>query len=449
MCLELCMTANGGPFNLTNSICHCVEDQNEVLFEITAESNPPDDSKTPKNEYRFVCERGCGFKTNHKGSFTTHLNKKKPCQPPIPGVEKNAENQYVCPRNCGYKTHIKNDLTRHLNRKKPCEPPIPGVEKNAENQYVCPRNCGYKTSEKSDLTRHLNRKKPCKPQVPDDMKICCKCNVTKLKTEFHTHSMTKDGLYSWCKACVYESRTCEHGNLRDRCPECIDFSKGIPKKLCKICLETQVCGKRIEIGICAGCDTNKAPRIEIKMRHLIKKYVGHEASSIDTTIANDNQMCENMTKHRPDITFADTTVVIVVEIDEDGGHPNRESDCESKKITSQNEAIQKIPMYENIPVITLRFNPDQYNGSKIPSTEEREKRAKEVSARIRELLDCYSDKEPERNGYYRVEYFYYHEKAHKHIEHQKKYSDVCVYPEGIFYSLKLRERAKIHSMISG
>ena len=231
---------------------------------------------------------------------------------------------------------------------------------------------------------------------------------------------------------------CDHGNLRHRCPECIDFTKGISIYLCKICLETQVCGKRIEIGICAGCDTNKAPRIEIEMRDLIKKYVGHEASSIDTTIANDNQLCENMTKHRPDFTFADRTVVIVVEIDENGGHPSYDSECESKKITSQNEAIQNIPMYENIPVITLRVNPDQYNGSKIPSTEERGERAKEVSARIRELLDYYSGKEPEKNGYYRVEYFYYHEKAHQHIEYQKQYSDVCVYPEGICYSVRMR-----------
>ena len=366
----------------------------EALFEITADSNPPNDSKTPKNEYRFVCERGCGYKTNRLFNLTLHLNKKKPCKPPIPGVEK-----------------------------------------NSENQYVCPRNCGYKTNEKWILTRHLNKEKPCKPQVPDDMKICRKCNVTKSKTEFTTDSRAKDGLRSWCKACHNESAKCDHGKQRDRCPECIDYTKGVSIYLCKICLETRLGGKRIEIGICAGCDTNKAPRIEKEMRRLIVKYVGHEASSIDTTIANDNQLCENMSKHRPDITFADKTVVIVVEIDEDGGHchPSYDSECESKKISCQNEAIQKIPMYENIPVITLRVNPDQYNGSKRPSTEELAERAKEVSARIRELLDYYSGKEPERNGYYRVEYFYYHEKAHKHIEYQKKYSDVCVYPEGISY----------------
>ena len=364
---------------------------NEVLCEFIADSNPADDSETPENEYRFVCERGCGYKTNKKSSFTTHLNRKKPC------------NEY---------------------------------------RFVCERGCGYKTNTKSNFTQHLNKKKPCKPQVPDDMKICCKCNVTKSKTEFSPNSNTKDGLHSWCNACLYESRKCDHGKFRNECPECIDYTKGIPKRLCKICLETQLSGKRIEIGICAGCDTNKAPRIEIEMRRLIEKYVGHEASSTDTTIANDDQICENMTKHRPDITFADPTVVIVVEIDEYGGHghPSYESKCESNKITSQNEAIQKIPMYENIPVITLRFNPDQYNGSKIPSTKEREERAKEVSARIRELFDHYSGKEPERNGYYRVEYFYYHEKAHRHIEYQKQYSDVCVYPEGICYSVKLRMR---------
>ena len=333
MCLEFC-----GPFFTPDSICASVEDQNEalfeikddsnttdvpaedqneVLFEITAEPNPTDDSE---NEYRFVCERGCGFKTNHK-----------------------------------------NDFTKHLNKKKPCKPPIHGVEKNSENQYVCPRNCGYKTNHRGSFTNHLNKKKPCKPQVPDDMKICRKCNVTKSKTEFTTNSKTKDGLHSWCKACLHESNKCDHGKQRDQCPECIDFSKGISKKLCKICLETQVCGKRIEIGICAGCDTNKAPTIENEMRDLIEKYVGHEPSSVDTTIANDNQLCENMTKHRPDFTFADRTVVIVVEIDEDGGHvhPSYESKCESKKVTCQNEAIQKIPMYENIPVITLRVNPDQ------------------------------------------------------------------------------------------
>ena len=414
------MISNQALFEITadpNPTDVFIEDQHEALFEIAADSNPTDDSKTPQNEYKFVCERGCGYKTNHKGHFNAHLNKKTPCE-------------YVCPRNCGYKTNRLFNLTLHLNKKKPCEPPIPGVEKHSENQYVCPKNCGYKTNHKGNFDAHLNKKKPCKPQVPDDMKICCKCNVTKSKTEFNKQSKRKDGLYSWCKACTNESLKCEHGNYRDRCPKCIDYSKGIPKRLCKICLETQLCGKRIEIGICAGCDTNKAPRIEIEMRRLIEKYVGHEASSTDTTIANDDQICENMTKHRPDITFADPTVVIVVEIDEDGGHvhPSYESKCESKKITSQNEAIQNIPMYENIPVITLRVNPDQYNGSKRPSKEELAERAKEVSARIREILNYYSGKKPEREGYYRVEYFYYHEKAHKHIEHQRQYSDVCVYP---------------------
>ena len=204
-----------------------VEDQNEALFEITADSNPADDSKTPQNEYKFVCE-GCGYKTNHKGHFD-----------------------------------------KHLNNKKPCEPPIPGVEKNSENEYVCARNCGYKTKRKGHFIIHLNKKNPCKPQVPDDMKICCKCNVTKLKTEFHTDSKTKDGLHYWCKACKNESKKCHHGNFRDRCPECIDFSKGISNALpCKV-PDDNAASLQTNTKRCSKCHKNQ-PKSQYTKQKLSK-----------------------------------------------------------------------------------------------------------------------------------------------------------------------------------
>ena len=182
---------------------------------------------------------------------------------------------------------------------------------------------------------------------------------------------------------------------------------------------------RVKKGLCAKCDPEYVPKTEHIMRDMIAKLVGFEPSSIDVSLAF-GKNCKDLKKVRPDFVYvsSERNVAIVVEIDEHchlgGSYPVL---CETAKISQQSEAIQSCVDLTNIPVITLRMNPDAYDVGKVS----RQVRAEAVAHRIKEILFFYTAREPERTGYQRVEYFYYRQNARYHIDAQARITDVIVH----------------------
>ena len=227
---------------------------------------------------------------------------------------------------------------------------------------------------------------------------------------------------STCKECG-GSKICKHGRIRYDCPDC--QGPVISKRICKICIKTQLRHNRIQLGICAKCDpdASKIMKTEEIMREMIIKLVDFEPSSIDSSIIGVS--CEELERRRPDFIYVLPHVVIVIEIDEDS-HVHYDSSCEISKVSQQNAAIQLCDGLENVDVITIRLNPDAYHIGKVS----RETRAKAVANRVNELIDEYGEKQAyERTGFQRVEYFYYHEKSQHHIDAQGQISDIKVFPK--------------------
>jgi len=126
--------------------------------------------------------------------------------------------------------------------------------------------------------------------------------------------------------------------------------------------------------------------------------------------------CNGIQHRRPDLLWIyPGKVAVVVEIDEDS-HSNRESSCELRKISEQNEAIQLIEGCEGIPVYTIRVNPDSYDGGRV-SMQERAERVAEI------LRDLIFEREHDQNCFMGVIFCFYHSKSQHHINaHMKEFS---------------------------
>jgi len=72
---------------------------------------------------------------------------------------------------------------------------------------------------------------------------------------------------------------------------------------------------------------------------------------------------------------------------------------------------------ENIPVHTIRVNPDAYDKKRITL----KTRAETVAKKVREILD---DDSHERHGYAKILFYCYHSKADHIIEAQRKHWNV-------------------------
>ena len=160
------------------------------------------------------------------------------------------------------------------------------------------------------------------------------------------------------------------------------------------------------------------PRTEHQFISDLTAVLGIPASSLDTTVRGEG--CKDLERRRPDALYVSPNrdVVVVVEIDEDS-HYRREPSCESAKVSQQSEAIQRCEGVENVPVYTLRVNPDAYDGRRVT----RKERVASVAKRIRDILALQNH---ERNGFQTVEYYYYHSKARHMIDEQAKYLPVKI-----------------------
>jgi len=147
---------------------------------------------------------------------------------------------------------------------------------------------------------------------------------------------------------------------------------------------------------------------------MIIAEVGHEPNIIDKSLAHDTA-CQGLEKRRPDMLWhIQNRVAVVVEIDENS-HKDREASCELSKISEQTYAIQI--MDANIPVYTIRVNPDAYDKRRVMVVE----RARMVGCIVKDILAKYEDYE--RNGYAKVYFCYYHSHSAHLIDAHKLHWD--------------------------
>ena len=106
-------------------------------------------------------------------------------------------------------------------------------------------------------------------------------------------------------------------------------------------------------------------------------------------------------------------MAVVVEIDENS-HRDYTERCQISKISEQNLAIQESFGCENIPVYTIRVNPDAYDVIDISL----ETRAETVGEKVKEILKLYS---PGINAYAKIYFYCYHSKAEHMIDEHRKH----------------------------
>ena len=260
----------------------------------------------------------------------------------------------------------------------PCEP-------EPKKKYVRPK-CPHGNKNKSyckdcgggGLCEHNKRKPRCKD-----------CGGSVLCEHRKRREYCKD-----CGGGAY----CEHGRQKGTCPECPIRDK-VPTRICKGCMSKLVSGKRIALGLCSTCEKQRPERTEVTFGKMIIDEVGFEPNSKDTAIPFTND-CKGFDRRRPDLLWVvPGSVAVIVEIDEHS-HKDYEPSCEVRKISEQNLLVQQLQGCENIPVFTIRVNPDTFDKKRIQKIT----RAKTVACKVKDLLDGTYD----RNGYAKVFFHCYH-----------------------------------------
>ena len=212
-----------------------------------------------------------------------------------------------------------------------------------------------------------------------------------------------------CNECKGKQLCC-HGRQKQTCTECPIKGK-IPSLICKGCMSKMLSGKRIALGLCATCEKQRPERTEVTFGKMIIDEVGFEPNSKDKPIPFTND-CKGFDRRRPDLLWVvPGSVAVIVEIDEHS-HKDYEPSCEVRKISEQNLLVQQLQGCENIPVFTIRVNPDTFDKKRIQKIT----RAKTVARKVKDLLDGTYD----RNGYAKVFFHCYHSKSQHLIDEHAK-----------------------------
>lgn len=229
-----------------------------------------------------------------------------------------------------------------------------------------------------------------------------------------------------CKECGGAS-LCKHG--LQLCKECLPLEKRISSGLfCILCTDIQLSSnrRRANIKTCASCDPTVPDRIELIVRPLLISAIGVEATIADNAMLG-GAGCDALLR-RPDLMFvrSDEMIngkpsvnirVVCLEIDENGGHPDRESICESGKMWDQTVAIKRL-LGEETRVVFVRFNPDRCDTGHF----ELERRVAAVGAFVRTALED-SDPNDYRVEVPNVAYLFYHSICSRHIEYVRIHSE--------------------------
>jgi hypothetical protein len=113
---------------------------------------------------------------------------------------------------------------------------------------------------------------------------------------------------------------------------------------------------------------------------------------------------------RPDLAWAETGVVVIVEIDEDGGHPLRPSECELGRMWTLTSSFKQL-LSEDTRIIFIRMNPDECDGGRFTLDE----RIRVVGSRVREILTFKDERRDFSSSVPRAEYYYYHSNSKHQI----------------------------------
>ena len=130
-----------------------------------------------------------------------------------------------------------------------------------------------------------------------------------------------------------------------------------------------------------------------------------------------------------------TPIAVIVEVDENGGHPDRHPQCEAAKITGTFRAHQHL--LPGCKSTTLRINPERYDGAPSITGHSLEARVALVAARVKELIAPGGMANLSETAPY-VEYYFYHSDCYKHIEYARRgeaalsLSVIGVYPDGAY-----------------
>lgn len=221
-----------------------------------------------------------------------------------------------------------------------------------------------------------------------------------------------------CTECGSGCLVCPHGKRKQICKDCLTpTERAASKNWCKACLETLLSSKRIraKIQLCGKCDPSYPTRTEHIVRPLLLQEIIHEPSAEDDVVFG-GAGCD-AGKRRPDLAWVWKDRTVFLEIDENGGHPDRESSCELAKLWDQAAAVRG--HLGEVAVYCLRFNPDRCD----TSNDDLETRCSRVAAEVNRLLmleDVATDPRP------RISYYYYHSECHTHIEAARKETSAVV-----------------------
>ena len=136
-------------------------------------------------------------------------------------------------------------------------------------------------------------------------------------------------------------------------------------------------------------------------------------------------ICDVVKRRRPDNIWFGEDRVIVLEVDEKGGHgsSNYSAECDLGWIMDLNAAIVTIYRgrnmnYGNVPhFLVLRFNPDEYDGGNVSL----DTRIDCIGGRVNELMTCDLSWKEAHHPY--IEYHYYHTKCADKIQWAKQNPD--------------------------
>jgi hypothetical protein len=184
-------------------------------------------------------------------------------------------------------------------------------------------------------------------------------------------------------------------------------------QFCPICCDKilSLARQRAGVKICAECDPTVPKRIELVIRPKLLALIEHPPSATDDILFG--QTCDVVKKRRPDFCWQGTDRVVILEVDERGGHgsTNYTPECDLGWIMDMNSAIVQLFQKNSlnggrVPLVSLvRFNPDEYDGPRTSL----DQRIGVISARINYLLkrpiDEFCALRPE------VEFHYYHSKC--------------------------------------
>ena len=133
--------------------------------------------------------------------------------------------------------------------------------------------------------------------------------------------------------------------------------------------------------------------------------IEHPPSSLDNAMFG-GKGCDAGIR-RPDSVWLGKDRVVSVELDEHS-HQDRVSECEVGKMYDQFVAWQTL--LGCVSVFYVRFNPDEYDGTKTSVDERVEAVARRVGYLLTMDITGYSTLAPH------VEFHYYHSKAEKHVD---------------------------------